>query len=54
MLGYTPREVDEMTLWEFKACIHGYSEANKTSEDAPPPMEDDDLVALGIDGFSLI
>lgn len=40
-----------MTVWEFTACIEGYRDAHKTEEDAPPPMGDEDLAALGIEGF---
>jgi len=50
-LGYTPRQVDEMTLWEFDACVEGYAAAHKSGEDAPPPMDDSELSELGIDGF---
>jgi len=37
VLGYTPQEVDGMSLWQFQAAVNGYIEAN-----SPP---DDDLTA---------
>lgn len=51
-MGYTPRDVDDMTLWEFACCSDGFRKANQTEESAPPPMADDDLAGLGIEGFS--
>lgn len=27
-MGFTPRQVDEMTLWEWIACVDGYAEAH--------------------------
>lgn len=51
VMGFSPREVDDMTVWEFIACAEGVKESRKTEEDAPPPMGDEDLAALGIEGF---
>lgn len=51
-MGFSPREIDEMTLWEFESCAEGYKKAKSTEEDAPPPMDDEDLAALGIEGFA--
>lgn len=27
-MGFTPRQVDEMSLWELSACIDGWNEAH--------------------------
>lgn len=51
MLGYTPREVDDLTLWEFEACVNGYRQAHSSKEETPPAMDDDTAAELGIEGF---
>lgn len=50
-MGYTPRQVDDLTVWEFESCLNGYRHAHSSKEEAPPPMGDDDLSALGVEGF---
>ncbi|QTL01911.1 hypothetical protein J5J86_13960 [Aquabacter sp. L1I39] len=27
-MGFTPRQVDDMSLWEMAACVEGYTKAN--------------------------
>ena len=27
-MGYTPAEVDQMSMWEFECCFDGYARAN--------------------------
>ncbi|MBZ9653549.1 hypothetical protein [Phyllobacterium lublinensis] len=49
-MGFSPRQIDEMSLWEFGAVIDGYKRANGV-EEAPPTMADDRLSELGIVGF---
>ena len=51
-MGFSPREIDEMTLWEFDCCMAGYQQANLRDDDTPPPMADERLAELGIAGFS--
>lgn len=51
-MGFTPAQVDRMTLWEFMACLDGYvasqgGEATRPAAD----IDDDRLRALGIEGF---
>jgi hypothetical protein len=36
-MGFTPREVDQMALWEFNACVAGVNEANGAEPAATPP-----------------
>lgn len=48
----SPPEVDACTLWEYACAYDGYVKANSPQEDAPPPMSDDRLKALGIEGFA--
>lgn len=50
-MGFTPRDIDDMTLWEFASCAEGYRLAHRTTEEPPPAMGDDDLAALGVEGF---
>lgn len=49
-MGYSPRQVDEMSLWEFGCIVEGYKRANGF-EEGPPAMDDDRLSELGIVGF---
>jgi hypothetical protein len=50
-MGYSPRDVDDMTLWEFACCADGFRQANESQESLPPPMDDDELAGLDIEGF---
>ena len=51
-MGFWPREVDEMTLWEFDCCLAGWHEAHSSDDTATPPMPDERLAELGIAGFA--
>ncbi|TBC01421.1 hypothetical protein ELH34_37445 [Rhizobium ruizarguesonis] len=51
VIGYSPRDIDDMTLWEFACCSEGYRKAHASEEPPPPPMGDDELADLGIVGF---
>lgn len=46
----SPREVDDCTLWEFDCAVEGYVKATSPEEKAPP-MQANDLAALGVEGF---
>lgn len=50
-MGFTPREVDQMTAWEFLACIEGVEAHNGAKPRAENDMDDERLAALGIEGF---
>lgn len=39
-MGYTPAEVDDMTLWQFSACAEGYRAAHSPPVKLPPPSEE--------------
>lgn len=41
-IGFSPRDVDECTLWEFAACIDGYNRA-QGGEQPIPTMDEDEL-----------
>lgn len=49
-LGLSPRQIDDMTLWEFNCCVTGFAKANG-AEDKAPEYSDDILGELGIVGF---
>ena len=54
-MGFSPRQVDEMSLWEFVACADGYAEAHggkkkRKQRSAEPSADIADLRALGIMG----
>jgi hypothetical protein len=51
-MGFTPRDVDRMTLWEMMACQDGYATAhNAGDKQDAPELTDDWLSAEGIEGF---
>lgn len=51
-MGFTPRQVDEMTLWEFTACCDGFSEAHGGKPRAEGgDIDEADLRRLGVEGF---
>lgn len=49
-MGLSPRQIDKMSPWEFKACADAWTQAHggKPKGDG---MDDDRLAALGIEGF---
>lgn len=49
-MGFSPREVGQMTLWEFECAYAGWSKANGPEQKAPS-MSDDRMAELGIVGF---
>jgi hypothetical protein len=50
-MGFGPREVDAMSLWEFRAASAGWEKAHSSGDNPPPAMSDDRLKELGIEGF---
>lgn len=42
-MGFTPREVDAMSLWEFTAAMDGYARANGAGESAQAPSYEEHL-----------
>lgn len=52
-MGLTPRQLDEMTPWEFKVAWQAWRKFHTTQEEEerPEPMSDARLAELGIVGF---
>lgn len=51
-MGFTPSQVDSMSLWEFMACSSGYAEANGAKkEKSVADVSDETLRRMGIEGF---
>lgn len=52
-MGFSPREVDAMSLWQFIACVDGWNAAHGGDDggDGPPSAEEFErgLKALGWD-----
>ncbi len=42
-MGYTPKEVGEMSFWEFTACADGYARAHGVVDIVPPPTDEEFL-----------
>lgn len=55
-MGRSQRDLDQMTLWEFKVAWkswRGFHAASlEEDHEAPPPMSDERLRELGIVGFN--
>lgn len=49
-MGYTPRDVDRMTIWEFNACKKGWNIANGVKPKGRD-ISDERLREMGIEGF---
>lgn len=48
VMGFTPQQVDQMTLWEFDACAEGYTTAHGGGKKAEVSDADyEKLTALG-------
>jgi hypothetical protein len=46
----TPREVDAVSLWEFRACVEGFRRLHG-STGPERTMSDERAAELGIEGF---
>ncbi len=49
-MGFTPRDVDRMTVWEFNACLKGWKAANGIKPKGRE-ISDERLREMGIAGF---
>lgn len=53
-MGWSPRDLDGATVWEFSAARSAWLDFHATAsdEDSPEAMSDDRLRELGIVGFA--
>jgi len=42
-MGFTPQQVNEMSMWQFMAAVDGYVEANTADDGSLTTQEIDDL-----------
>lgn len=40
-MGFTPAQINDMSLWEFAACTNGYRRAHSPEERLPPPTPEE-------------
>lgn len=51
-MGFRPRDVDEMSVWEFTSCVDGYVEANGGKRGGRPvDVSEEQARAMGIVGL---
>lgn len=52
-MGFTPAQVDAMSLWQYLACLDGYRAAHSGQEKSEPlgDLDETELRAMGIVGF---
>jgi hypothetical protein len=44
-MGFSPQQVDRMSMWQFLAALNGYVKANSGGKEALTEAEKDDLWA---------
>jgi hypothetical protein len=47
-MGFSPAQVDAMSLWEFQACRNGFEAANTPDDDGALTQSDYDAIAAHI------
>lgn len=45
-MGFTPRQIDEMSIWEISQCIDGYNLANGGEPETEAPSFDEHLARV--------
>ncbi|UGX87124.1 hypothetical protein [Phyllobacterium meliloti] len=51
MMGFTPQEVNAMSIWQFMAALDGYEKANSSGEDKKlTEQEKDELFEWILEG----
>lgn len=47
MMGFSPREVDKMTLWEYRAICDAYvAKNNPEAAETPTPPSDAEFLSI--------
>lgn len=49
--GYTPRQIDQLSLWEITACMDGWRMMNGIKDSDGEDWTEQELRELGIVGF---
>lgn len=52
VMGFTPRDVDGMTLWELSVAAKGWSKANGAEEEVAPPSWEEHLAMVKAAGVA--
>lgn len=47
-MGFTPMQVDQMTLWEFSACVAAHQGGDRKGD---AEVSEERLRSMGIKGF---
>jgi len=47
-MGFTPQEIDRMSVWQYMTCVQGYIEANTTDEAQGMAQDERDAVAAQV------
>lgn len=42
-MGFTPAQVNEMSMWQFMAAIEGYAKVNNPEDDSISDQEVDEI-----------
>ncbi|GHC61636.1 hypothetical protein [Limoniibacter endophyticus] len=45
-MGFSPREVDQMTLWELAVAAHGWIKANGGEEETAAPSWEEHIAMV--------
>lgn len=40
-MHFSPAQVDDMSLWQFAACVNGWAKANGAETPAKPPSNEE-------------
>jgi hypothetical protein len=48
-MGFTPAQVNDMSLWEFTACVDGWNRAHGDNKPEPPSDEEYDALLAQFD-----
>lgn len=49
-MGFTPAQINEMSVWEFMACCEGFR-ISKGGKPASREISEDELRDMGVEGF---
>jgi hypothetical protein len=45
-MGFTPAQIDQMSPWQFAACVAGHNRANGVEPKAAPPSPEEHRARL--------